>query len=159
MKTTLVGLMLLCVCGCGIYNPNYETYWTYAQTRKIVDSPTYPVFKSVWAPLAFVPETAVSPVTVYVDAVKHPPRSMDQHVYLSYVGFRTMRNAMALNDDRVDKPVMLVAWGLVTVMDTALFPLAGLIDVTWIVSRPTPEDNFGKEHGLRMLGPGDTPAP
>jgi len=142
MKKIVAGTLLLLICGCASYNPKYQSYYTYAQTRKIVDTPTYPAFKVVWAPLMFVPETIVSPVTSYMDAANHPPESQDKHVYMTYVGYRTMRNAMALNDDKVGKPVMYVAWGFITLVDTVWFPVAGLIDTTWIITRPSPEETF-----------------
>ena len=140
MKKLIAGTLLLLVCGCACYNPQYETYCSYAQARKVADSDTYPAFKVIWAPIMFVPDTIILPVTGYVDAVNHPPESQDKHVYLSYVGFRAMRNAYY--GPNVSRALMCVAQGFMIVVDTAWFPVAGLIDTTWIVSRPDPDDIF-----------------
>ena len=140
MKDLIAGLLLLMVCGCACYNPQYETYCTYAQVRKIADSDTYPAFKVVWAPLMFVPDTCLIPVTAYVDAANHPPVSKDKHVYLSYVGFRTMRNAYY--GPKVNRGFMCVAQVFTAILDTAWFPVAGIIDTTWIVSRSNCDDIF-----------------
>lgn len=146
MKKFIVLSMLLAVCGCSSYNPKYQNYYTYAQTRKIVDSKAYPAFKLVFAPLIFIPETIASPVTSYMDATQHPPESQDGHVYMTYVGFRTMNRAMALNDDKIGKPVMYVAWGMITLVDTLWFPVAGCIDTAWIMSQDTPERTFSTDY-------------
>ena len=151
MKNAIAGMWLLLVCGCASYNPKYESYCTYANTRKLVDVDQYPAYKIAWAPLMFIPETIASPVTCYIDAANNPPVSKDQHVYLTYVGFRTIRNAMALNDNKVRKPVMCVALGLIAVVDTVWFPVAGLIDTTWIVTRPNPEDRFNSTSPAEWL--------
>ncbi len=151
MKNAITVTLLLLVCGCASYNPKYESYCTYANTRKLVDVDQYPAYKIVWAPLMFIPETIASPVTCYVDAANNPPVSKDKHVYLTYVGFRTMKNAVALNDNKVRKPVMYVALGISAVVDTVLFPVAGLIDTTWIVTRSKPEDRFNSTSPAEWL--------
>lgn len=142
MRLSLVVCLMLLACGCANFNSRYQKYHTYAQTRKIVDSKAYPAFKGIFAPLMFIPETIASPVTVYMDAKNHPPESQDGHVYWTYIGYRTMDRAMALNDPKISKPVMYVAWGMATLTDTLLFPIAGCVDTAWIVSDSAPEQTF-----------------
>jgi len=43
---------------------------------------------------------------------------------------------------------MFVAWGIIAVVDTIWFPVAGLIDTAWIVTRPNPETD-STAHRLR----------
>lgn len=141
IHVTCAGLALLVflLAGCANYNPKYENYYTYAQTRKVVDSPTLPVYKTVFAPIIFIPETLASPVTAYMDSSIHPPESRDGHVYLSYIGLKTMSRAM---DDPSAGPIMGVALGLVTLVDTIWFPVAGTMDTIYIMTRDTPEQEF-----------------
>ena len=111
----------------------------------MMDTRNYPVFRDIAAPLWFIPETIASPVTSYMDAANHPPESSDadHHVYMSYVGYKTMKNAMELDNDTMSsKPVMTVSWCVITLVDTAWFPVALIIDSLWIVTRPNPEELF-----------------
>lgn len=138
----LVACVAVALSGCANYNPKYNGYYSFAQTRKIVDSKTYPVFKMVFAPLIFIPETVASPVTAYMDSAQHPPESDDGHVYLSYVGFRTMRNAQ---ETSAAHGTLFVAQSLVTIVDTLWFPVAGVMDTAYIMTLDNPEQNLNRE--------------
>lgn len=113
------------VSGCA----TVDGYTTYGNTRKILKSNAPAIQKAVFSPILFVPDTAVSPLTSYIDSVAHAPESADKHVYLSYVGLRTMTRC------GIDSPLMVLAGTIVMIVDTVWFPIAGTVDTIYVLTR------------------------
>jgi hypothetical protein len=107
----------------------YEGYTTYGSTRKLLNSKAPTVAKAAFSPIVFIPDTVVSPFTSYLDSVAHAPESSDSHVYLSYVGLRTMKRC------NIDSPLMVLAGAMVMIVDTVWFPIAGSVDTVYVLTR------------------------
>jgi hypothetical protein len=120
----LVAILAVFCSGCA----SYMDYYTYSSTRKFVDSGTPDVTKVVCSPLVFIPDTIGSPFALYKDALAgHAPESKGGHVYLSYIGLRTL-----LASD-MTSVYQWVGGTMVCITDTLWFPIAGIADTIYAV--------------------------
>ena len=88
MRLFCIMLLLLMSVGCRSVYPygTSKKYYTYAATRKLIDDPGVPaVTKVVAYPFLYIPESIISPFTVYKDSMAHPPISQRGHLYLSLI--------------------------------------------------------------------------
>ena len=124
------------MAGCANTYP-YRGYCTYAATRKLLeDESAIVVTKAIGAPFLSIPETLYSPVTAYIDSSKHPPRSKrDNHVYLSYIGLRTIKNS------DLPTPYKAFSGAFSTIIDTMWFPIAATVDVIYSINRDPSKHN------------------
>ena len=67
----------------------YKDQYTFAYTRKLMDSDAPGVTKVVFAPLIGVFECVYSPVSSYLDSTDYAAKQQE-HVYLSYLGAQTL---------------------------------------------------------------------
>ena len=92
-----------------------------------MDSGAPDITKVVCSPLVFIPDTIGAPFACYKDAVSHAPESKGGHVYLSYVGLRTLQGS------DLSSVYQWVGGTLVCITDTIWFPIAGLTDTIYAV--------------------------
>lgn len=122
LAATLV--LLIAGPGCAAYQGNYS----FATTRKFLNSDVPSVTKAAFSPLVIVVEWFASPVTAYMDAF-HQAKQEEGHVYLSYIGVRTLSQS-----HRLDPPYKIFAGILVAPIDTLCFPIAGTIDTIYVLA-------------------------
>ena len=117
-----LSLALLLCSGCA-----YKNQYTFANTRKLIDSDAPMATKSFFAPLVCLGEGIWAPVAAYIDA-KDYATGID-HVYLSYIGTRT------LLDQDMNPIYKFVGGWFVAAVDTAWFPVAGTMDTFYALTR------------------------
>lgn len=131
--------ILLCVlaafviCGCSSTYPYKgkadRPYYTFAATRKLLeDENNIALTRTVASPFLMLPETFYSPVTAYIDSTRNAPKS-DGHVYLSYVGTRTILHSS------LEKPYRYTSCVFACMVDTLWFPVAAVADVIYSITR------------------------
>ena len=118
----LLGLALLpCVLGC-----SFNDYYTFANTRKLLESNAPGITKVGFAPVIAVQETIVSPVTIYLDTANYTTDK--DHVYLSYLGMQTV---IASDMHGVYKALASL---MILPVDSIWFPIAGTVDTIWAIN-------------------------
>ena len=124
--SAVLSLVLILSAGCA-----YKNQYTFAATRKLLDSEIPTVTKAVFAPLVCLGEGIWAPVASYIDA-SNESEDVD-HVYLSYIGTRTL-----IGQDL--NPIYKFVGGLfVAVVDTVWFPIGGTMDTYHGLTQPTPD--------------------
>jgi hypothetical protein len=119
----LVATLAVFCAGCA----THLDYFAYSNTRKFMDSGAPGITKGVCAPLVFLPDTIGAPFACYKDALNHAPESKGGHVYLSYVGFRTLMQS------DLGTGYKWVGGTMVAITDTIWFPVSGLTDLIYAV--------------------------
>ncbi len=123
--TAVLSLVLVLSSGCA-----YKNQYTFANTRKLLDSDAPTMTKAVFAPLVCLGEGVWAPVASYIDA-KHNARD-ENHVYLSYIGTRTL-----ITQDM--NPIYKFVGGLfVAFVDTLWFPVGGTLDTYYVLTQSEP---------------------
>ncbi len=123
--TAVLSLVLVLSSGCA-----YKNQYTFANTRKLLDSDAPTMTKAVFAPLVCLGEGVWAPVASYIDA-KHNARD-ENHVYLSYIGTRTL-----ITQDM--NPIYKFVGGLfVATVDTVWFPVGGTMDTYYVLTQSEP---------------------
>ena len=123
--TAALSLVLLLSSSCA-----YKNQYTFANTRKLLDSDAPTMTKAFFAPLVCLGEGVWAPVASYIDA-KHNATDED-HVYLSYIGTRTL-----ITQDM--NPVYKFVGGLfVATVDTLWFPIGGTMDTYYVLTQSEP---------------------
>ena len=120
-----LGLALLLSSGCA-----YDNYYSFANTRKLVDSDAPQVTKAVFAPMTLLFEGMYSPITAWMDAQNYAKdkEHEKEHVYLSYIG------AKSLYDSDMHVMYKIAGSFMVLPIDTVWFPVAGVIDTVYALS-------------------------
>ncbi len=131
----LICVLLVASVGC-----TYGRYYTFANSRKLMESNAPNVTKVCFVVFVLIAETLWSPVTVYIDSGDYMEDK--DHVYLSYIGMQTLLGS--------DMPVFYKVMGsiLTAPIDTVWFPVAGTIDTFYALSRDESggsEDDEGSE--------------
>jgi len=124
-KPLLFSVLLAAVVCSGCVT--HLDYYSYGPTRKFLDSGLPPITIGVCIPFIFIPDTITAPFASYRDTAQHAPEGRGGHVYLSYVGFRTL-----LQSDL--KPVYKWVGGTMDIIvDTVWFPAAAIADTIYAV--------------------------
>jgi hypothetical protein len=113
-----VGLTL-CLGGCSAYGDSYS----FANTRKLLDSNAPDVTRVVFAPFVGMFDALASPATTYADAARRAPE--DEHLYLSFVGLRTLWAS------ELSPAYAVMGTLLVGTVDLGWFAAAGICDVVY----------------------------
>jgi hypothetical protein len=119
-----VALLTVFCSGCA----THLDYYSYGNTRKFLDSGAPEITKNICVAFVFIPDTVMAPIASYRDTAEHAPEGKGGHVYLSYLGFRTLMQSDL-------KPVYKWVGGTVDcIFDTCWFILfTGLADTLYAV--------------------------
>ncbi len=125
LSLATIGLLLFPAgFGCA-----HNGYYTFANTRKLMESNALGITKVVFSVPLAISETVITPATTYMDAPKYS--SEREHVYLSYLGMQT------LIDSKMHGLYKFMAALMILPVDTAWFPVAGAVDTISVINRPT----------------------
>ena len=115
-------VLLSTTIGCA-----YKGTYTFANTRKLLESDTLGVTKVCASPFVGSYDMVVAPVTIYMDAVENTGENYEP---LSYLGLQTL---IASDMHSLYK---LLAGIMVFPVDTVFFPVTGTIDTFHALARP-----------------------
>ena len=115
-------VLLSTTIGCA-----YRGTYTFANTRKLLESDALVVVKVSASPFVSSYDMVVAPITIYMDAAEN---TGEDYKPLSYLGLQTI---VASDMHSLYK---LMAGIMIFPVDTAMFPITGTLDTFHVLNSP-----------------------